>query len=288
MTPTSHPARRHLGTTLMLTGATLALLGMARTVRPSPAKPATMRIVALDYRFELPATQPAGATRIELVNRGTELHHAQLLHLLGDKTVADLAALPHDGPPPAWAVPVGGPNAVIPGDSSQVIENLVPGNYAVICVIPGADHLPHMMKGMVAGFTVTPSLAGLAKAPKADLSMRLKDYGFTPSGPIKAGHHLIEVFNDATQPHELVLIKLAPGKVAADVAAWEAGGEQGPPPGRPVGGIVAIAPGTSGMVETTLEAGSYAMVCFVPDAKDGQPHLMHGMLAPLTVEPSGR
>jgi hypothetical protein len=28
------------------------------------------------------------------------------------------------------------------------------------------------------------------------------------------------------------------------------------------------------------------MVCFVPDAKDGMPHLMHGMLAPLAVEPS--
>jgi hypothetical protein len=212
MPPASQGPRRRVGTTLMLTGVTVALLGMAQAIHPSPARPATMRIPALDYRFELPSSQPAGATRIELVSHGTERHQA---HLLGDKTVADLAALPHDAPPPSWAVPVGGPNAVVPGDSSQVIETLVPGNYAVLCVIPRADHQPHTMKDMVAGFAVTPSLASLATAPKAGLRLRLDDYGFTPSGPIRAGHHLIEVVNDATQPHELVLIKLAPDKVAA-------------------------------------------------------------------------
>ena len=33
----------------------------------------------------------------------------------------------------------------------------------------------------------------------------------------------------------------------------------------------------------TFEPGSYALICFVPDAKDGKPHAMHGMLKTLTV-----
>lgn len=37
---------------------------------------------------------------------------------------------------------------------------------------------------------------------------------------------------------------------------------------------------------TTLEfkAGHYALICFVPDAKDGQPHAMHGMVKEFTIQ----
>jgi hypothetical protein len=88
------------------------------------------------------------------------------------------------------------------------------------------------------------------------------------------------VVNDASQPHELVLLKLDDGKTAADMASWVPGT---PPPGRFVGGIVAVGAGDSNLIEVKLELGRYVMICYVPDAKDGMPHFMHGMVAPLTV-----
>ena len=32
-----------------------------------------------------------------------------------------------------------------------------------------------------------------------------------------------------------------------------------------------------------LEPGEYIALCFVPDANDGAPHLVHGMVLPFTV-----
>jgi hypothetical protein len=29
--------------------------------------------------------------------------------------------------------------------------------------------------------------------------------------------------------------------------------------------------------------GKYALICFLPDAKDGKPHFMHGMVQEVTV-----
>jgi hypothetical protein len=35
-----------------------------------------------------------------------------------------------------------------------------------------------------------------------------------------------------------------------------------------------------------LPPGEYGLVCFVPDAKDGKPHFMHGMITQLTISPA--
>jgi len=33
-----------------------------------------------------------------------------------------------------------------------------------------------------------------------------------------------------------------------------------------------------------LAAGDYGFICFVPDAKDGKPHMMHGMMQQFAVK----
>src|SRR5918993_3791811 len=50
----------------------------------------TVSVTADDYKFEAPATIPAGTTTIRLVNRGKELHQAQLMKLEEGKTLDDL------------------------------------------------------------------------------------------------------------------------------------------------------------------------------------------------------
>ena len=271
---------RYVASVVLTAGAAVALMGMSGP-KPAPKPPTTLRIVARDFGFEVPASVPSGPTRIELVNSGHDLHHAQLVRLEQGKTLADLAAFPRDAPPPSWVVMVGGPGAVGPGDSSAVIQTLAPGSYAVLCFIPGPDQVPHVAKGMAAGFTVTTASNG-ARAPQPSSTVRLVDFGFAPSQRLTAGRQVIRVVNDGAQPHEIVVFQLLPGKTVADLQAWQMA-PKGPPPARLVGGTVGLARGHEALMDLTLEEGNYVLTCFIPDAKDGKPHFMHGMTMAMTV-----
>ena len=233
--------------------------------------------MAKEYQYEMPDTLSAGPTLFHFTDEGNQLHHVTLVKLEQGKTLADFTALP-PGPFPAWAVFMGGPNTPVPhGGVDEDVVNLSPGNYAVICVIPDTDGKPHMMKGMVKALTVTPSTEKRAM-PASDLTLTLTNYKFTFSTPPTAGQHAIRVVNKGTQPHEAVMFRLEPGKSGEDIANWVGGGMQGPPPAAPVAGISAEAPGKENTLLLDLNPGSYALLCFVPDAKDGKAHAMHGMI----------
>jgi uncharacterized cupredoxin-like copper-binding protein len=259
------------------------------SVPPAAAETATpdagnsvVTVTATDYAFDAPASIPSGPTTFRLVNRGKELHHVVLLKLAPGKTMEDLQKESKGDMPPAWVELVGGPNAVDPGGETQEFQVVEPGNYAMVCVIPGADGKPHMMKGMVRPISVT-GTASTATAPNADVTMTLKDYDFALSGAIKAGERVIKVDNAGPQVHEVVLVKLAPGKSAQDFVAW-AMKPEGPPPASARGGVSPMAPGHSGMIKANLTPGDYALICFVPDSKDGKPHLAHGMVKQFHVD----
>lgn len=243
-----------------------------------------IRVVATDFRLALPDTLAAGPTTFLLVNRGREPHHLLLVRLLGNKSASDLvAAMKAPGPFPSWAIPEGGPNAADPGSTSLATTvNLEAGHYAALCIIPGPDGVPHVMKGMIRNVVVQPShqTASASRAPEMTIS--LTDYAFQPSKTIVAGNHLVSVRNDGKQAHELEIAKLLPGKTPADLAAW-AEKMAGPPPARFVGGVSPIAPGKSNELELDLTPGHYVLLCFVPDAADGKPHTAHGMVRDLVV-----
>ena len=44
-----------------------------------------------------------------------------------------------------------------------------------------------------------------------------------------------------------------------------------------------LARGHEALMDLTLEEGNYVLTCFIPDAKDGKPHFMHGMTMAMTV-----
>ncbi len=249
------------------------------------AKANPVNIVATDFKFEMPDTIPAGVVTFNLVNHGKELHHAQLVKLEDGKTINDfLAASKEHGPPPSWVKFVGGPNPAGPGQTISGANALAPGNYLVICFIPSSDGVPHAAKGMSRPFTVSgASDAGTALPAVAD-TIRLVDYDFLPSRPLTAGSHTFLVENVGPQAHELVLIRLAPGKTIQDFGAWAEGGLKGPPPASPVGGVAALDQGLTAQFTAALTPGEYGFICFVPDTKDGKPHLAHGMLKQFKVE----
>jgi uncharacterized protein (DUF2141 family) len=241
------------------------------------AGPNVVNVVAKEYQYEMPDTLPAGPTLFHFTDDGNQLHHVTLVKLEQGKTLADFTALP-PGPPPAWVVFMGGPNTPMPrGGQDEDVVDLPPGNYAVVCVIPDTDGKPHMMKGMVKGLTVTPSTQARTM-PASDLTLTLTNYAFTFSTTPTAGRHTIRIVNHGTQPHEALMFRVETGKTGEDIANWVSTGMQGPPPGAPVAGISAEAPGKDNTLLLDLSPGSYALLCFMPDAKDGKAHAAHGMI----------
>jgi hypothetical protein len=240
-------------------------------------------VTAKDYSFEAPTEIPAGPTTFKLVNRGPSLHHIQLVKLDEGKTADDfVAALKAGGPPPRWASMAGGPNPPEPGSTTTTTVLLEPGNYAMICFIPTPEGIPHVMKGMAHPLRVTPSDRATAAEPAADLVVKLVDFDFQLSEPLKSGRHTLRVENGGAQPHELAIVQLKPGKSPMDFAEW---GERqiGPAPGTLFGGVSGIMPGTHAFVAVDLPPGDYALICFVPEMKDGKPHFAHGMAKQVTV-----
>jgi hypothetical protein len=51
-----------------------------------------------------------------------------------------------------------------------------------------------------------------------------------------------------------------------------------------VGGVATLDPGLTAQFSADLTPGDYGMICFIPDAKDGKPHLAHGMMKSFKVE----
>jgi hypothetical protein len=244
-----------------------------------------VEIVTRDHEFEAPDTIAGGARTIRLVNEGPDFHHVWLVRLeAGGSEAALLEGLSAHAPLPEWAVAVGGPNTPgEPGGITEATVDLEPGDYMIVCVIPGmADGELHVSKGMVRRLTVIEPEAAVAM-PVADLEMELDDYGYRLSGPLTGGRQSIRIVNVAAQPHEVVVVKLEPGRSAHDFLAFLQQPE-GAPPGRMIGGVTWLSQGESNVITLDFEPGEYALLCFVPDETDGRLHLEHGMVAQVRVE----
>jgi hypothetical protein len=138
---------------------------------------------------------------------------------------------------------------------------------------------------MSKALTVVPDV--VRSAPVEDLT-RPQRLQFHLVRTAEAGRHVVKVVNQAAQGHELILAQLAPGKTVQDMVHFieglEKGTPTGPPPGMPYSGIGFMAPGQVNYLTLDLQPGEYGEICVVPDAKDGKPHVMHGMVAQISVK----
>lgn len=243
---------------------------------------AVVTITTTDYAFQAPDTVSAGLVELRLVNRGPGLHHVWLVRLDPGHRAVDVLKGFHEGrPTPAWAHDLGGPNVPAAGQPSVVVVTLAPGRYGLLCFIPDPDRVRHLMKGMVKELTVVgPARSGAP--PRPTVTVKLVDYGFMLSAPLRAGHQVIAVRNEGTQSHMLVFLRLEPGKKPADYVRW-AERREGPPPARTFGGTTGLAPGMLNTIEIDLKPGEYGLMCFGPDAADGKPHVAHGMIRQIRV-----
>jgi hypothetical protein len=269
------------------TGVSMLLAACAPAPQPTaPPPPNVVTIIATDYAFGAPDTIPAGLTTFQMMNQGREPHQAVVMGASGKTWDEIRTAMMTPGPIAPWLILPGGPGVVAGGDSSNATARLEPGNYFIVCFIPSPDGVVHVMKGMVRRLVVAPAAPTASPPPaepQADVVVTLSDYAFTLSTPLTGGTHTIRVENVGPQLHALSVEQLAPGKTLADLRRWIAGGTKGEPPTRPVGGFEGPDVGKTGWFRVTLAPGKYLLTCYVPDAKDGKPHVLHGMVQEITV-----
>ncbi len=121
-------------------------------------KPAAVKVTAKDYAFDAPDAVKAGDVTIELTNSGKDFHEANVFKLAtgvtSQQALQALAAegAPGAGPPPF--TPMGGAQGILPGEKTSVIAKLEKGNYLLVCFIPDAQNVPHIVKGMVKPISV--------------------------------------------------------------------------------------------------------------------------------------
>ena len=257
----------------------------ADAVLPAP------RVVTLsmaDSNFEAPDTLDAGWTTFHFANHGNEIHYAHAVRLDSGRTVPEFLAaytqaVRTRGPRPTWITRSGGPGGTAPGDTSSVTHLIEPGRYVWICPVDDSTGTPHFAAGEARPFVVRAAAASAPapSAPEASRVIRLVNFGFTVDTPLEAGHHTIRVVNEGPDPHDLVMVKLEPGKTVDDLRVWLRGPD-GPPPFTLAGGVAVLAPGMEAYFETDLTPGDYALVCMTT-AQDGRTHIEHGMIQQIRV-----
>ena len=273
----------------------------ARRPDTTAGAPNEVSLSATEYAITAPDSIPAGWTTFRLANRGEEVHYGHIVGLDPGRTVDEMAAayleaIRTSGPRPAWVKRFGGPGGTPPGGSSTVTQRLEPGSYVWICPVEDGGGTPHFARGEVMPFVVH-AAAGDAAAPAAEPTaeavVRLVDHAFAIEPALGAGRQTIRVENAGAETHDLVLLKLVPGRTIEDVRAWlnperarrDDAGE--PPPlesiGTPGGGIAAIAPGMRAYFEADLTPGDYVLLCMVT-APDGRSHIEHGMIRQLRID----
>jgi hypothetical protein len=270
---------------------------------PAAAAPGLVSFTATEYALQAPDTIAAGWTTFRLANLGEEVHYGHIVQLEAGRTVAELVdayaeAIRTSGPRPKWVTRFGGPGGTAPGGSSSVTQYLEPGSYVWICPIEDDSGSPHFGKGEVKAFVVRaaePGAASRGAGPDADMVVRLLDFSFALDSTIRPGRHTVRVENAGVEPHDLVVLKLAPGRTLEDVQTWlnperarrTSGASDSAPSlaslGTLEGGIAAIAPGMQSFFETDLTQGEYVVMCMAT-APDGRSHIEHGMIRQISIE----
>lgn len=112
------------------------------------------------------------------------------------------------------------------------------------------------------------------------------DYAFAVPDTVPAGLTTFRLLNKGKELHHASLVRLGGGRTVADFHAGLAAAmkSHAPPPSWMTfaGGPNTVTVGDTAMTTSVLEPGQFVVVCWIPSL-DGVPHVMKGMLHPLTV-----
>ena len=233
-------------------------------------------------KLEAPKSVEAGAVEIELKNDGKRDHNVQLIrfdegHDAQEALKAGNAWGDGGKALPEWVHLGGGTGTVAGGETTRTTVVLEPGSYAALDLEAEGPDGP-----VFAEFEVTGEGGG--DAPSADATIEAKEYEFSAEG-LKAGANTVAFENAGEQPHHIAAVGMAEGATIDDVKKFFQT-EKGKPPvdeSKSFDTAVIDGGGTQ-VVELDIEAGRYAVLCFVPDREGGPPHAARGMISEVEVK----
>jgi plastocyanin len=229
-----------------------------------------------------PESVEAGVVEIELQNDGERDHNVQLLrfdegHDAQEALKAGNAWGDGGKPLPEWVHLAGGTGTVAGGESAKTTVELEPGTYAALDLEAEGPDGP-----VFAEFEVTGEGGG--ETPSADATIEATEYEFAFEG-LQAGANTVAFENAGEQPHHVAAVAMAEGATIDDVKKFFET-EKGRPPiddSKSFDTAVIDGGGTQ-VVELDIEAGKYAVLCFVPDREGGPPHAARGMISEVEVK----
>ena len=204
-------------------------------------------------------------------------HSAQLVRAKAGHTPQEALAAGSEWadkgkPLPDWAIVAGGTGDVKQGESTTVTQELQPGNYLV------AD----LASNQTAEFEVTGGGGGGEVAAEGG-TITATEYAFE-SERLASGRNTVLFDNAGQEPHFIAAIGLKEGATIEQARRFFET-EKGRPPldeSRSFSTAV-IEGGAKQSLELELDAGRYALICFVPDRAGGPPHAVKGMISEATV-----
>jgi len=191
---------------------------------------------------------------------------------------------PDDEIPPFLleATIAGGPQDAAPNTTAQAVVKVTPGGWVVF---PDSNQAPV--------YLTVKDEAEVGTEPASVASIGLTEFSFSglDSGII-AGKQIWKVTNTGAEVHMLGLGKAPDGTTKDDVMTLlnsemsgtpVAGGLQESDIEDVYGGVLLLSSGQTMWPLLDLEPGTYVAVCWVPDSRNGMPHVMEGMLDVFTV-----
>lgn len=239
-----------------------------------------LTVFSRHFQVQMPAAVTAGYVAIKYVSNGGVWSSAGLIRLKPGASIQQLLNAYRSGNQ-ALAGQLGVSLGAVGGPGGpELISNLQPGEYLVGDIEQTAKHT-FIVAGH--GFSVLPGPARLTSTPSATVTVDLVNFKFHMPSAIPAGMNTFRLTNSGTQPHEMALFKLAPGKTLADVMSYLKS-QQGAPPGSQAGGLYDLDPGQTSYLKQSVSPGNYVALCFVTDPKTHLPHAALGMIMPFTAQ----
>src|SRR3989304_1732281 len=118
---------------------------------------------------------------------------------------------------------------------------------------------------MVKPLIVTKADHPMTEAPAADREIEFGDFVYIVSKPFMAGKQTIKVVNKGMQAHEVLLGALPPDVSVKDFGNYflpDAPAPNGPPPGKPIGGVSGIEKGGKAPLTSRPGPRGHGVICF--------------------------
>jgi hypothetical protein len=257
--------------------------------RPAPAAIPEITIEVSESGIRVPEVVPGGIVAITVENTGAQAHMPGLWRIRDGHTREDILRTMDDlklNPDAFFAMfEVGNwihyVNDLAPGASYRFYADLDTGEFFV--TDDGSPDLPTT-------FFAATEVVGTVE-PQAAVAVDMADFAYAMPDGVPAGKQWWEFTNSGEQWHLAAIIEANPNLAVEEIQAVFDG--PGAPPADSavavVGGMPPMSPGERVWMEIELGAGSYELICPLPDVAAlaaGAPplsHLLHGMRRTFTV-----